>query len=251
MKLRNLRGLLLPLLLIGAWELASRQDAAGAYAFVPLATIGHALVELLGNGELLVNLLASLARTSAGLALGIVGGVALGALMALSPLANRLVAPLFHALRQVPMLGWIPLIALWLGNGEASKLLIVSLAALYPMVLNTFEGLRQVDVRHREVGQVLALGRWQQLRLVLLPAALPSIATGVLQALAFAWVTAVGSELFLASGAGLGNLMMNAEAGARMEIIVICVLCIGLCGYLMTWLSTLLARRLLRWRPTR
>lgn len=138
-----------------------------------------------------------------------------------------------------------------MGNGEASKLLIVSLAAFYPMVLNTFEGLRQVDTRHREVGQVLALDRWQHLRLALLPAALPSIATGVLHALAFAWVTAVGSELFLASGAGLGNLMMNAEAGARMEIIVICVLCIGLCGYLMTWLSTLLARRLLRWRPTR
>ncbi len=72
-----------------------------------------------------------------------------------------------------------------------------------------------------------------------------------MQALAFAWVTAVGSELFLSSGAGLGNLMMNAEAGSRMEVIVLCVLCIGLCGYLMTLLLTLLSRRLLRWRPTR
>ncbi|MNJ82091.1 hypothetical protein D3C77_812550 [compost metagenome] len=61
----------------------------------------------------------------------------------------------------------------------------------------------------------------------------------------------VGSELFLSSGAGLGSLMMTAEAGARMEIIVVCVLCIGLCGYLMSWLCTLLSRRLLRWRPTR
>ncbi|MDF0729466.1 ABC transporter permease [Pseudomonas entomophila] len=250
MNLSKTRGLLLPLLLVGAWEYASRQDAAGAYAFVPLSTIGATLLELLGNGELLVNLLASLARTSTGLALGILGGISLGAAMALSPVINRLAAPLFHALRQVPMLGWIPLIALWFGNGEPAKLLIVSLAALYPMVLNTFEGLRQVERRHREVGQVLMLGRWQRLRLVLLPAALPSIATGVLQALAFAWVTAVGSELFLASGAGLGNLMMNAEAGARMEVIVICVLCIGLCGYLMTWLCTLFCRRLLRWRTS-
>ena len=84
------RGLLLPLLLIGGWEYLSRQDAAGAYAFVPLSTIGQALLELLGNGELLVNLLASLARTSTGLALGIVLGVALGVLMALSSVANRL-----------------------------------------------------------------------------------------------------------------------------------------------------------------
>lgn len=249
--LKKIRGALLPLLLLALWEYLSRQDAAGAYAFVPLSTIGSALVELLGNGELLVNLLASLARTSGGLLLGILFGVLLGALMALSAVANRLVGPLFHSIRQVPMLGWIPLIAMWFGNGEFSKVLIVSLAAFYPMVLNTYLGFSQVERRYREVGQVLVLGRWQQLRHVLFPAALPSIATGALQALAFAWVTTVGSELFLSSGAGLGNLMMNAEAGSRMEVIVLCVLCIGLCGYLMNLLFSLLSRRLLRWRPTR
>lgn len=249
--LKKTRGALLPLLLLALWEYLSRQDAAGAYAFVPLATIGSALVELLGNGELLVNLLASLARTSGGLLLGILFGVLLGALMALSAVANRLVGPLFHSIRQVPMLGWIPLIAMWFGNGEFSKVLIVSLAAFYPMALNTYLGFSQVEQRYREVGQVLVLGRWQQLRHVLFPAALPSIATGALQALAFAWVTTVGSELFLSSGAGLGNLMMNAEAGSRMEVIVLCVLCIGLCGYLMNLLFSLLSRRLLRWRPTR
>ncbi|MCK9814834.1 ABC transporter permease [Pseudomonas sp. MAFF 302046] len=249
--LKKIRGALLPLLLLALWEYLSRQDAAGAYAFVPLSTIGSALVELLGNGELLVNLLASLARTSGGLLLGILFGVLLGALMALSAVANRLVGPLFHSIRQVPMLGWIPLIAMWFGNGEFSKVLIVSLAAFYPMVLNTYLGFSQVEQRYREVGQVLVLGRRQQLRHVLFPAALPSIATGALQALAFAWVTTVGSELFLSSGAGLGNLMMNAEAGSRMEVIVLCVLCIGLCGYLMNLLFSLLSRRLLRWRPTR
>jgi sulfonate transport system permease protein len=251
MKLRDLRGLVLPLLLLGAWEYASRQSSASAYAFVPLAQVGTALADMLASGELLINLWASLVRTCTGLGIGIVAGISLGALMALSTPANRLIAPLFHALRQVPMLGWIPLIALWLGNGESAKLLIVSLAALYPMVLNTFESLRQVEGQHREAARVLMLGRWQQLWLILLPAALPGIAAGVLQALAFAWVTSVGSELFLSAGAGLGSLMMNAEAAARMEIIVVCVLCIGLCGYLMSWLSTLLTRRLLRWRPTR
>ncbi|WP_223480213.1 MULTISPECIES: ABC transporter permease [unclassified Pseudomonas] len=245
------RGLLLPLLLIGGWEYLSRQGAAGAYAFVPLSAIGAALLELLANGELLVNLLASLARTSTGLALGIAFGVLLGVLMALSAVANRLVGPLFHSIRQVPMLGWIPLIAMWFGNGEFSKVLIVSLAAFYPMVLNTYQGFSHVEKRYREVGQVLVLSRRQRFRHVLLPAALPSIATGVLHALAFAWVTAVGSELFLSSGAGLGNLMMNAEAGSRMEVIVLSVLCIGLCGYLMTLLFTLLSRHLLRWRNIR
>lgn len=249
--LKKSRGLLLPLLLVLAWEYASRQGAAGAYAFVPLSAIGTALLDMLGNGELLVNLLASLARTSSGLALGIVFGVALGVLMALSSVANRLIGPLFHSIRQVPMLGWIPLIAMWFGNGELSKVLIVSLAAFYPMVLNTWQGFTHVEQRYREVGLVLVLSPVQRFTQVLLPAALPSIATGVLHALAFAWVTTIGSELFLSSAAGLGNLMMNAEAGSRMEVIVLCVLCIGLLGYLMTLLFNRLVRHLLRWRHLR
>ena len=135
----------LPLALLAGWEALSRQDAANAYAFVPLSSIGRAAVELLGNGELLVNLFASLARTSGGLLFGVIAGLALGVLMALSKVADRLIGPLFHAIRQVPMLGWIPLIAMWFGNGEFSKVLIVSLAAFYPMVLNTYEGFTQVE----------------------------------------------------------------------------------------------------------
>ncbi len=250
-RLKPLRGLVLPILLVMLWDALSRQGASWAYAVVPVSTISNAFIELVGNGELLTNLLASLARTSSGLALGILFGVTVGVLMALSKVADRLVGPLFHSIRQVPMLGWIPLIAMWFGNGEVSKVLIVTLAAFYPMVLNTYEGFSGVDKRYREVGRVLVLSRAQQFFHVLLPAAVPSIANGVLHALAFAWVTAVGSELFLSSGAGLGNLMMNAEAGARMEIIVVSVLCIGLCGYVMNLLFSRLSRYVLRWRNIR
>lgn len=249
--LKDSRGLLLPLVLVGAWDYLSRQSASDAYAFVPLSRIAEGLQEILSNGELLANLLASLVRTSHGLLLGIVAGLLLGAAMASSRWAERLLGPLFHALRQVPMLAWIPLIALWFGNGEGSKVLIITMAATYPMVLNTFEGFRQVESRHLEVARVLELNRRQRFALVLLPSALPSICTGVLHAIAFAWVTAVGSELFLSAGPGLGNLMMNAEAGARMEIILLCVVCIGLLGYVMSLLFNRLSRYLLRWRPLR
>mgnify|MGYP004710278163 CR=1 FL=1 len=115
-------------------------------------------------------------------------------------------------------------------------------------MLITIVSPRLVRDQLREAARVVMHTRWLQHWLFRLPAALPGIATGVLQALAFAWVTSVGSELFLSAGAGLGSLMMNAEAAARMEIIMVCVLCIGLSGYLMSWLCTLLTRRLLRWR---
>lgn len=249
--LRRCRGLLLPLLLVAAWQIASRQDASHAYAFVPLERIGAGLKELLASGELQLSVLASLQRTCLGLAFGVLAGFVLGAAMALSRVAERLIAPLFHGLRQVPILGLIPLLALWFGSGEATKVLIVSLAAFYPMALNAQEGFGHVEKRYREVGRLYALSPWQQFTQVLLPGALPSLSNGVLHALAFAWVSSVGSELFLSTGMGLGNLMMNAETGSRMEIIVIGVLCIGLLGYAMNQLFSRLSRHLLRWRALR
>lgn len=249
--LLSLRGLLLPLLLIVAWELASRQSASAAYAFVPLSKIGAGLGELLNSGELWLSTLASLQRTSLGLAYGVLAGFAVGALMAHSRIAERLLAPLYHTLRQVPILGLIPLLALWFGSGEFSKVLIVSLAAFYPMVLNTFEGFSHVEKRYVEVGRIYALTPLQQFTQVRLPSALPSLSNGVLHALAFAWVSSVGCELFLSTGMGLGNLMMNAETGSRMEVVVIGVLCIGLLGYAMNQLFSRLSRHLLRWRNIR
>lgn len=249
--LRRGRGLLLPMLLIGLWEIASRQGAAQAYAFVPLEVIGQGLVELIDSGALLISTLASLQRTCIGLLLGVTLGIGVGAAMALSTVVERIIGPLYHIMRQVPILGLIPLIALWFGSGEGAKILIVSLAAFYPMTLNTFEGFSHIEPRYREVGRVFELGPLQQLTQVLLPSALPSIANGVLHALAFAWVSSVGVELFLSTGAGLGNLMMNAEAGSRMEVVVIGVLCIGLLGYAMNQLFSRLSQHLLRWRDTR
>ncbi|WP_263143921.1 ABC transporter permease [Pseudomonas sp. RIT-PI-AD] len=249
--LRPMRGLLLPLLLIGAWELASRQGASQAYAFVPLARIGSGLLELLASGELWLSAAASLQRTCLGLLGGVLGGFAFGALMAFSPLAERALGPLYHALRQVPILGLIPLLALWFGSGEFTKVLIVTLAAFYPMALNAFEGFSHVEQRYREVGRLYRLNPLQQFLHVHLPGALPSLATGVLHALAFAWVSSVGCELFLATGMGLGNLMMNAETGSRMEVVVIGVLCVGLLGYAMNQLFSRVSRRLLRWRAPR
>lgn len=249
--LRPWRGLLLPVLLLGAWELASRQGASQAYAFVPLARIGDGLLELLASGELWLSVAASLQRTCLGLLAGVCGGFAFGALMASSPLAERLLGPLYHALRQVPILGLIPLLALWFGSGEFTKVLIVSLAAFYPMALNAFEGFRNVETRYREVGRLYGLTPLQRFTQVNLPGALPSLSTGVLQALAFAWVSSVGCELFLSTGLGLGNLMMNAETGSRMEVVVIGVLCVGLLGYAMNLLFSRVSQRLLRWRAPR
>ncbi|NVO05165.1 MAG: ABC transporter permease, partial [Rhodoferax sp.] len=125
------KGLLLPLALLAAWEWASRQGASAAYVFVSLSTMGHTLLQLAASGELWLHLHTSLARTLTGLGIGASIGIAVGTLMAQSRVAERLIGPLYHSIRQVPLLGLIPLLGLWVGNGNSAKLLVIALAAFY------------------------------------------------------------------------------------------------------------------------
>lgn len=245
------RGWVLPVLIVLAWDWMSRLDANHAYAFASLSQITDAIIELWQSGELLTNLNASVQRAITGLLLGAGVGFVIGSLVAVSKTANILITPIYHAVRQVPLLGLVPLFALWFGNGDTSKLIVVSLSAFYPVVLATFEGMLQVDRRYREVGQVYQLSRWQIYRRIILPAALPQIFTGFSLALAFAWLSTIGSELLFTAGAGLGNLMMNAQEAARMDILIIVTFIIGILGYLMSLLINLAGASLFKWRSSR
>lgn len=240
------RGLLLPALLLLAWQWASGRGAGAAYVFVPLGQLWTGLCELAADGSLALHVGASLRRAMTGLACGAAAGIATGTLMAQSRVAERLIGPLFHGIRQVPLLGLVPLIALWAGSGEFAKLLIVGIAAFYPTVLNTFEGMRQVDVRYREVGALLTLTRFQAFRRVLLPAALPAMITGVTHAQVFAWLACLGGELLFASAPGIGALLQTSEQAGRMDAVLVSVLVIALLAQLLNWLFTRAARLLLR-----
>lgn len=246
-----IKGALLPLALLGAWQWASGQGAAAAYIFVSLGDLAHSLRDLVLTGELWEHLRASLGRTLAGLLLlGGSAGIVTGALMAQSPLADRLIGPLFHSIRQVPLLGLIPLLGLWVGNGDGAKLLVIAIAAFYPTVLNTYAGMRQVEGRLREVGQVLTLTRWQTLRQILLPGAMPAIVTGVTHALAFAWLACLGGELLFAAGPGMGSLLLNGEVSGRMDVVLLAVLVIALLAQAMNVAFARLARLLVKGRSS-
>lgn len=252
------RGVLLPLALLLAWEWASRQGSGAAYVFVPLSQLWRGLLELIGpgqgpgagSGELWLHLHASLLRTLKGLLIGGTLGIATGTLMAQSAVADRLIGPLYHSIRQVPLMGLVPLLGLWVGSGDAAKLLVIVIAAFYPTVLNTSEGIRRVDLAYREVGNMLTLTRGQTFRRVLLPAALPAIVTGVTHAQAFAWLACLGGELLFSAGPGMGALLVNGEQAGRMDIVLITVLAIALLAQAMNWLFQRAARLLVRGRSS-
>lgn len=250
-KLHRFKGLLLPVLLLLLWDYLARQNVGQGLAFVTIADLAVAFGDTIASGDLLRNILASLQRVAIGVLCGGILGVALGTAMALIPLVDRIVGPLFHAIRQVPTLGWIPLLGLWFGYGEFPKLLIVTKAAMFPLVLNTYEALRTVKQSDIEVGRVLTFDPWTLFWRVRLRAALPMMVTGLQQALAFAWVACIGTEILFGSGLGLGAMIEDGQIQSRMETVLLGVIFVGLIAYSLTVLFNRLAARQLRWRDVK
>ena len=243
------RALLVPLVLAALWQTLS-SDPARAYVFVPLTKVAKSAVELVLDGELVWNVLASLRKTLTALVLGSLAGLAVGSLLAASDRFERAFGPSLHAFRQVPGLGLAPLIGLWFGTGELAKIVLIFLAVFYPVLLSTYAGVRAIDVKYLEVARVYALDRSQVFRKLMLPAMLPYLHTGLSQAVAFAWLSTIGSEMLLTSGAGIGNLMQHAQAGGRMDIVIVCVIAVGALSMTIDHLLQRLGRRVMRWRDT-
>jgi sulfonate transport system permease protein len=241
------RGLVLPALLLLAWWLASRAQLVNPHLLAPPARVLAEARRLLA-GELWLNLGASLARDLAGLLLGAAAGLLLGTALGLLRGFDRLFGPTFHAVKQVAVFAWIPLISLWFGYGEPAKLVAIALAAFWPMALNTCDGIRAVAPEHLEVARTLRFSPWQLWRRVLLPAAAPAIFAGLRLALVTTWIATIGAEYFLAIGPGIGRLLIEGREQFRMDRVLLGVALTGAVGFALSALAGRLETHLLRWR---
>jgi sulfonate transport system permease protein len=248
-RLTNLAlALVLPALLLVWWQSQALQGGGHAYAFAPLGDIGRSFAGMIADGSLLFHAGASLQRAMTALLIGGTLGVIFGCAMGVWRPLEASASPIINALRQVPSLGWLPLIALWFGNGDDAKLLLVSMATFYPTVLNTQQGMRAVDRKLAEIGTLYGFSRWQVLRLIAWPSALPLVLTGISQALAFSWVATIGVELLFSASAGLGTEMLAGQVAARTDIVIVCIVAVAVMGFVLNQLFSILRRHLLRWQ---
>ncbi len=247
-RLHKLKGLVLPIALILICDFLARRNVGQGFSFVTIGQLAEAFVAAVASGDLPDNVGVSLGRVGIGVMCGSVLGIALGTAMALSRGVDRVVGPVFHAIRQVPTLGWIPLLGLWFGYDEFPKLLIVTKAAMFPLVLSTYEGLRNVKQADLEVGRVLTFDPWTLFWRVRLRAATPMILTGLQQGLAFAWIACIGTEILFGSGAGIGTMIETGQIEGKMETVLLGVIFVGVIAFAITALFNRFAAFQLRWR---
>ncbi|WP_238278890.1 ABC transporter permease [Methylobacterium goesingense] len=223
----------------------------------PPAEVWTALVDLAVGGinddafsaTLLTHLGASLSRVYGGFALAVLFALPLGLLIGRVPLMRQLLDPTFQILRPVPVTAWLPLAMILFGLGPRSAYFLVFLGAFYPILVNTIFGVRSVEPRLFEAASMLGCRGSAQFARVVLPAALPSIFTGLRLGLGFAWVVIVVGEM-TGVQTGLGAIIMEARQLSRTEIVICGMIVIGVAGFLSDRIVMLIGRRLLAWSPS-
>jgi ABC-type nitrate/sulfonate/bicarbonate transport system permease component len=238
----------LPLLLLAlAWEVTARLNIVDTLALPPLSTVATAWVDLIRDGELIDNGMASLYRGSVGLLLAVVGGGGLGMVMARWRLLDVFVNPLVELFYPLPKSALIPVTVLWLGFGDGSKILLIFLGCMIPVTIGAYNGARGSD--HALIWSARSMGasRLRMMWDVIMPSALPELLNGIRTALALAFILLVSSELIV-SQQGFGYLIGYLGATGSYEGMYAVVLTVAFLGFAADRLYQLLMQRLLRWR---
>jgi len=200
------------------------------------------------SGTLWTHVIASISRVYGGFALAALVALPLGMLIGRVALVRDLLDPTLQVLRPIPVTAWLPLAMIVFGIGPRSAFFLVFLGAFYPILVNTIFGVRGVEPRLFEAAAMLGVSPSAVFWKVVLPAALPSIFTGLRLGLGFAWVVIVVGEM-TGVQTGLGAIIMEARQLSRTEIVISGMVVIGLLGFASDRIVQLLGKRLLRWSP--
>jgi NitT/TauT family transport system permease protein len=236
--------------ILAVWTLATNMGLISGKSLPTPQAILKALWEFITVGyrgkSFLDNVGHSIFRAMAGLTLGVAMGVPLGLLMGYHPRLNAVFSPIIGFLRPIPSLAFIPLVILYLGIGEPSKIAVIWLAAFLYMTLYAATGVRNVKRDYVLLGRNLELSQWQLFRTVIFPASLPYIIAGLKTATALSWAIVVAAEL-IAAQSGLGYMIMDASTFFNLPSVCVGMLFIGGIGLLLELGTNLIERNVLHW----
>jgi taurine transport system permease protein len=210
------------------------------FSLTQINTRGYAGAQLFSHA------LHSLKLVAFGFAVAIFTGVPLGLWMGWDRRVEAFINPVFLVIRPIPPLAWIPLAILWLGLGDAAKIMVIWFSAFVPSVINSFAGVRNIDRPILEAANMLGTPRWRMVFEVIMPAAAPMIFTGLRLSLQASWTTLVAAEL-VGALVGVGFVLNMAQQDIYPGMILVGMVTVGILGFLTTWLLTRVERQALSW----
>ena len=243
-------GIIFPITLLYLWHVSVERNWVNPLLLPAPELVWVALKDMYQTGELWSNLSVSLSRIGYGFSAGIVLALVLGLTMGLSRRAEAYIWPTFKAINLVPVIGWIPLLILLVGIDEALKIILIAKAALVPMTINVFKGVRNIPQQLTEVAEVYQLSTWSRFKNVVLPGAFISFIGGLRLSLASSWGALVAVEL-LASSEGIGYVMVYGRQIFQLDVVMATVVVIGLVGFGFDVIIRLIQKQFRGWDQAR
>lgn len=233
--MRRLKGAVLPITIIFIWWVGSALHLFNDYIIPGPKVVAETAYALLLNGALLKNLAVSLERVFLGFIITFIVAFPCAILVGINQRFKSYVEPVLEFGRHVPPIAVIPMLILWFGIGETSKLAVIFLATFFPVFSSTLNGITNYDKKLLEVGQIFNFSSKDKFSKIILPQAVPSILTGIQLGLGYSWRSLVAAELIAASS-GIGYMIMDAEQLSRPDIIIVGILSIGISGYVIDYI---------------
>lgn len=242
-------GFLLIAVLLIAWEIASTNKWIDEVTFPAVSVIFRIWYENMISGTLIKELLPSLGRIFSGYFLAVLVAVSLGLLMGTVSIVYRMLEPITEFIRPIPSSAYIPVSILILGIGNEMKIFVVFLACTFPILLNTYGGVRGIDPVLIDTGRTFGISSFKSLRQIIMPAALPSILTGMRVSLGIALIVAVVAEM-IAGSSGIGYFILDMQRVFRIPEMFAGIFTLGLLGFLINFCFLKIEGHFLRWRGT-
>ncbi|MCT4619526.1 MAG: ABC transporter permease [Marinisporobacter sp.] len=242
----KVKGFIVPIIIFFIWWTGSTLGFWNAYIIPSPEKVGKAFIILLKKRILMKHVMVSLYRALLGFTISFVGAFSLAILLSLSKKLLTLLERILDFMRHIPPMALIPMLILWFGIGEMSKLAVIVLATFFPIFLNTLSGIINCDSKLIEVGKVFGFSKLHIYRKIIFPQAMPSIMVGARLGFGYSWRALIGAEIIAASS-GLGYMILDAEQLSRPDIMIVGIFTIGILGSIMDYILFKCTNRLLHW----
>jgi len=241
--MKKLKGIVLPMILVVIWTAISELHIVNEYIIPSPQKIFMAAFEMVKTGELAKNMVISLGRVIAGFIITFIIAFPMAVFIGAKPKSIPYIEPFMEFMRHVPPIATIPILILWFGIGETSKMVVIFLATFFPIFSNTLNGVTNYDKKLLEVGDSLGFSSKDKFFKIIFPQAMPSIMTGIQLGLGYSWRALMGAELIAASS-GIGYMIVDAEQLSRPDIVIVGILSIGILGYVIDYILIKVTGRL-------
>lgn len=238
----------LPIIVILAWQIAASQKLFPPIILPSPQKVLENFISQAQSGVLLGDFLVSVSRVARGYFIGALLGITAGVFMAMFACVNSFFSGVLTAIRQIPGIAWVPLLILWFGIGDASKIVLIAKGTFFPVLINTIEGIQSINKGYLELASLYRIKMTDLICKIYILGAAPSIFVGLRLGAGMAWMSVVGAEL-LASSDGLGYRMSNAQQLMRSDVLIVDMLVVGVVGAFLDFCLRRLTGFVAKWQP--